>query len=815
MRIPVILLAGVVLGGSVILPVRAAGYHPEQKVIFKGKQKIQLRDAIQAFNSLPELGRQAMIANRLDLYFSEAGNSRYNSYFRWPDPGGMFVGADGNVRGWHQVRDSVPPVQWNEADRKLWDVGHNAVFPAVAKEVTAVIYETAKVIVNAMPPELRDSWLAEEAGLLYSATGGKAYGRGFETTTTDSGREVKHRKLAGLYDLRFVDAEGKEHAFGTVLTTHAKLWERRRKILYLCIQYTSRKEILALFSKEVAALTKSKETFSPQNGTSTPAPAAPPAEAPTPADERTAMGDTKQPSAPPQPAPASDAPQSAPNVAQPATAREPKEIPTSAPPIAPPSSQDLPTVAILKQIPVQARTAWIAEHLGMCFMDDNSKAVDSQNWVRGGAKYIGTDGQPHDFWTSQRKASNRWNEMNSGVKTQDDLVKVLSAFPEQVEQMTLQAAKAHLQALPELMRDAWLCELGGLLYIPGNSRSAYTNGINTLRNDGGFTFGYRAADSGRGCFRDTKGIEHKLSERNEYWNTCSKRWNILQLCAALIGPNMAVEALPEVMAELRKHNTVSPDYKPITPLIVACDTSEAEAYFRTVPRNQQDAWLSDIMGTCFLPDGSSSRDPEQNLKREALYLDRTGKVCRFYDNHDSRVWQKLSSLLPKGQRILVDKFPKEVEALALAAIKYQLPSMPQVMRDSWLCVNTGLCYLLGKDGDPYDKSEPSTFTTDNGNSHQTKRIKYEAYFTDTTGTRYQMVDRKPYWKEVGMKWAIATVCLKYCKLSDVIEAFGAEMATLRKNYEAATGKKAPADALPPSSGEGAGSRKTGMGTQWF
>ena len=1023
---------------GIITPAEAA-YRPETKVVLKGKAKTMLREALAAFNALPDIGRQAIIANRLELYFSEEGDSRYNSWDHCPNSGAKFVCADGSLRDWRQVKDSIPPVQWNDADRKVYDLGANAVFPSVSREVTPLIYETAKFIVRSMPHELRDSWLAEEAGLLYTASGAKAYAKGTTSTTTDSGKEVKSRKLASLYDLRFIDAEGQEQQYAKVLADHSQQYERRRKVLYLCIQYTSRKEILDLFSDELSTLrknakgaqenddadddapkssatanklkealanlpkesqeaflseqlgmcfmadgsnalsskraksgaiyigsdgeehnvssdlskasssdlSKARDTFRSANKSqiisafrpeliamahetapvllrampdmmrdawlsetaelcyasgdnkpytgkigavrtetgvevrfkslnlkyarfvdakgvehkpserdaqwakwgkrwtilhfcaqvggnedifkampleldalrrahskATGTPYTPPADL-----NRTAMGDTTSPSA--QSTTAMGDTQAPPQKVDTPTASAPVKllprttIPTTPPALAPTSDADSPVVATFKQVPQSAREAKLAAMLGICYMEDGSKATQSQNnYVRTGAKFIGSDGKVYDFKEEQAKVYQHWSALSAADADEAEKMAVYQAMPEVITQLLLQNAAHHLKAMPELVRDAWICELYGLYFIEGGTQSAYTGGSDSSPMANGFRLPYKDI-RGNSLFRDTKGVTHPWRDRQAYWNTWMWRWNICQFCAAMLGIDKVLSAcVPDEANTLRK---LAPEatqfpFEPLKPLLDS--DNEAVTYLRELPANRRYAWLSELMGLCFMKDGSSSVDEKNWIKRGALYIDPTGKEHDFWTDLNGPIWNKVNAMLPHGKHVILNKMPEEAEALALANIKYHLLNMPPLMRDAWLCIFGNLCFMDGSDADPYEK-EPGEFRTDKGNTFKIKRIRGDASFVDTKGEKHGMSDRRPFWKECAKTWNISVVSLKYCKISKVLEAFGAEVATLRKNYETATGKKAPGAESAPAAEESSGSRKTGMGTQWL
>ena len=526
-----------------------AAYHPEMKVVMKGRAKNLLREALAAFKDLPDIARQAIVANYLGLFFGEKEAVKWSTSSGEPytTSDAVFVATDGSVRKWKQTKASIPPVQWDAAAKKVRDVGADAVFPAVTKEVTEQIYKTAEVIVRSMPPVLRDSWLAEEAGLLFSTSGAKAYLEGTESLTSAIGREARCRKLNKALNLRFIDAGGKEQDYSKVLKEYEKQWEQRRVVLYLCIQYTSRKEILKLFGGEIAALKKAKADSdaakadaAAANNTAGIAQTPQKASEPTPSQaSSTAMGDAQKPEQ---------------NAGYPPL--NPIDIPTSAPYIAPPSANDSPLVAILKQMPADAREAWICEALGICFTPEGGKALDEQRKVKEGSLYIGSDGKTHDFWTSQRKATATWEHLSKIARTAQDKKYACGALSELVTQMLLHSIKYHMEKLPDLIRDIWLVETGGLYYMADGSRSAYPGRLYPLYMGNGFDVRYKMEDR-EARFRDSKGEEHSQNDRRPYMVTCDHSWRILKLCACMLGTDKAINVYPERLEILRKNNPES------------------------------------------------------------------------------------------------------------------------------------------------------------------------------------------------------------------------------------------------------------------
>lgn len=987
-------------------------YHPEHKVPLKGKMKTMLREVLVAMKSLPADAREAIVAGRLGLYFDpQTGESTYNPPDIEPNRGASFVGTDGELHSYYGVVGSVPPVQWRDVDSRVSELGASAVFPSIARDVTAQIYATARAIVQSMPPDLRDLWLSEEGGLLYTASGDRAYSGGYSNKRMEGGVEVQRRKLANYSDLRFRNSEGEEMAYSKVMMDNNQLWERRINILYLCIKYTSRKEIIGLFNNEISQLRKSADgsakDSSGDTGEDKASAALREACSSLPREAREALlaeqlglcfmedgsasiskkrvrsgarfigsdgksyelasalskassadlskardafrsaskstmlsafsdelGNMAQKMAPailkgmpemlrdawlaevaelcftpgggdaytgkmstarsemgleikykaldskkalfvdskgkehkysecdaamgkwskrwtllyacaqlggedkilealpvevdalrrshskvtgaPYTPPANLAQKPAPAPATPAPSAELvlAKLPTTPPPCPAPSASDSSLVARLKNISSQAREAWFAHIFGICFMPDLSSAYDGMK-VKGGARYVGSDGEEHDYWSAMIQAQNMWTQLIADARDNKVRLEAAQAFPELVTQMLRHTAQHHLKAMPELTREAWLAEISGLYFAPNVAQSAYSGGFDHTTMDGGFRVPYMNFRPGS-SFRDSKGTVRGWTIRRFDWDKWVRYWNTLQLCAYMIGIEQTTSVVPELMATLRKNATEASKYpyKWVPPAIEkkpeSADSKLAAAaeYIRNLPKSVRETWICEAMGACHMKDSSSVLSERRWIKKDASYVNSDAQERPFWEDQKNTLgaWGYLQTLLPNGKMDALPALTEETEALSMAAIKYHLLHLPQLMRDAWLCEFAGLCYVPGSSVDAY---EPHEYKTENNNTNKTKWIKRSAAFTDTQGVQHLATERVSYWGSCGKVWDIMSVCVKYCDIRKVLGMFPQEVDTLRRNYEKATNRKAPdwSLPLPPNSPDS----KTAMG----
>ena len=824
-----------------------AAYKPERRVELKGEAKTKLKEVVSLLRDMPNQGRQAIIAQRLGLYFSQDGESKYNGS-RNPSSGALFVDTTGATLDWNSVKNSMVPVQWREADDKVQYLGTDAVLPSFTKEVTSLIYATAKSIISSMPEVLRDAVLAEEGSLLYSTSGKKAYSSREKISYTNEGLVQRKRDFAvPSSELRFKDSEGYERAYSKVMSEHEKEWKLRCDIFARCIQYTSRKEILALFPNELNALRKSKASSTTKVAQDTPS-----AQDSTPSG-RTAMGDTTAPKppadikgdtksapqtvtamgntqAPQQPAATPATPQVTATLSTSASGKVATHLPKAPPAVPAPSSSDAPTVAALKKMPIRVREAWLAEWMGLCFMPDKTASLNDKKEAIKGARYVGTDGKEHDLWEDRQAGAALWSEASQNIDPnyRIGIVREFSAVTKQMAQHNLWF---QYWRLSEFMRDAWLAEMGSCLYLPDGSGSAYTATLGASRTESGLRGTFRQF-KGESKFRDSKGVEHNMKERNPYWEKGEdKSWNIMHACAALLGTKEVAVVMAQELATLRKHNPEAAKFPtPIqTPFLEGNPRIEFEEipydnngephpgveHFKKMNPASQEAWLAEKMGLLFMSDGQGAYDKKEG-RAGSLYVGSDGKTHDVLNTlKENGYMRNFLRRYDSETEAIIRSVPETSEKVALETAKYILLNAPRLMRDAWLCEVSGMCYVPGSTNDAY-RSDSEDVSTVEGKHVYVKLVNPPvAFFTDTTGVEHPVTDRQPYWKELGKKWPALYTCVKYCAPSKIFEAFSAEMAALRKNYTTSTKRPAPASAGTSSASPTSNDGNSAMGRRWF
>lgn len=211
-------------------------------------------------------------------------------------------------------------------------------------------------------------------------------------------------------------------------------------------------------------------------------------------------------------------------------------------------------VMAVKSLPKFTREAMFAERMGLCYMQNGETAYDSNHWIRGDAYFIGSDGKEHDFWKEVNAyGTSNWQGMLDrisplGVQT------VFNAFAAEITKIIHKNAAFHMKTIPAPLRDAWLAQMGGLLFLPDGS-SAYTGKDALLTHDYGIRVRYDAYDENEAAFADSQGnvyLRHNDEKLTPTWHIWENRFNTLSLCAQHVGIKEIVGQYNKEMAALRK-----------------------------------------------------------------------------------------------------------------------------------------------------------------------------------------------------------------------------------------------------------------------
>ena len=324
-----------------------AAYKGGDSSLIKGKRRLRLKEAMAAIRSMPRYAREAFYAEMLGLSFKPDGEQAMEASSQGHSAtrrGAHFVSSDGKEHDWLSAFSEADYNLWEKAKALALDVEVPVALSGFSREITKMVHRTAKAILDEMPTELRDCWLAETGGLCYMKGGVSAYSKKKTMLRSEAGYDVPCAKVSSR--ALFIDTQGKEIAKDKLFDEEVeKKWRRRYNVLHTCAYLVGLQEIQEFYPKEMALLKKNyKQRLK---------------------DENTAAGETEAP------AMASD------------------------------------TAVALMAWPKGAREAFLAERLWLCYMPDGSSGYDSRMWVQKGGRFIGSDGKECDFWENSNLMSNR------------------------------------------------------------------------------------------------------------------------------------------------------------------------------------------------------------------------------------------------------------------------------------------------------------------------------------------------------------------------------------------------------------------------
>lgn len=358
-----------------------AAYKGGDASLLKGKRKLRLKEAVSTIKSFPRFAREAFYAEMLGLSYKSDGSTAMVASSQGKSSthrGARFVGTDGKEHDWHSEYNAANSSKWEVAKASCVDVDVPVALSAFSRDITKMVHRTAKALLDEMPQELRDCWLAEEGGLCYVEGGASGYSGKQYVSRSEAGYDVPHPQL--LPTARFTDTNGVEHkVFELLRSETGQKWVRRKDVLHTCAYLVGKQEIFDLFPKEMAQLSK-------YHMEKTEAGAGSKAGGSTATPETSATAET--------------------------------------------------TSGALKLWPLAAREAFLVERLGLCYMKDGSSAYDSRAWVRQGARYISSDGKDSDWWSASNQMSDRdmWSKV-SKLYEKEGFETVMTAMKDDVDRL--------------------------------------------------------------------------------------------------------------------------------------------------------------------------------------------------------------------------------------------------------------------------------------------------------------------------------------------------------------------------------------------
>lgn len=369
-----------------------AEYKGGDASLLKGKRKQRYKEAVSTIKSFPRAAREAFFAEMLGLAYKPDGSAAIVASSQGrssTNKGTRYVGTDGKEHDWNSGYDTANGAKWETAKTCCVEVDVPVAMSAFSRDITKMVHRTAKVLLDDMPQEMRDLWLAQEGGMCYVAGGDSGYTGKAYVSRSEAGYDIAYPQLHQT--ALFTDTKGKEHkVFDLLRNETGQLWARRKEVLHTCSFLVGKKEILALFPEEMAQL---KEYYKGK--------------------------------------------------AKPGT--ESKAADTAAAPAT--------TAAAVKLWPLAAREAFLTERLGLCYMEDGSTIYDSRAWIRKGARYISSDGKNMDWWTGSNEMRDRdeWSRV-CALYEKEGHDKVMAEMKEDVERLKKAFAEHAPKKVQEKLR---------------------------------------------------------------------------------------------------------------------------------------------------------------------------------------------------------------------------------------------------------------------------------------------------------------------------------------------------------------------------
>ena len=360
-----------VAAGGMTSPVQAA-FSSDAKVEEYPKEEV--KKGVQALRTMPSTLRQACFAEKLGLLFMAtqasaykdelSSNSEEGCSFYGVRDNAQFVTSNGKVMNFlKELQDSFNKKNTGKSNREMWTrakraigaVGEEVVFAAFAADITKIAQQTAKTQLKSLPSKLRDAWLAHWGNFLFMEDGSNPYSG--ETRSRRHGTVGFQRELVTKnrrFGAKYIDSQGNKQDAAEVWQAFTKTprnaWAYDTASWCVCV--VGAEDILAMFPKETKAMAQYYAAARAESGAENAAPAQ-------------------------------------------------ADVP------------DTPAVRHMRELPMTARQAVLAEMLELLYMPDGGSTRDSwRGWTKHGAKFLGGDGVEYDFWKEHDKVpSVKWQEV--------------------------------------------------------------------------------------------------------------------------------------------------------------------------------------------------------------------------------------------------------------------------------------------------------------------------------------------------------------------------------------------------------------------
>ena len=220
----------------------------------KGKQRMELKEAVRGVNKMPILARDCFVAEQLGICFGKDGQGVGKQFHGRPATYGdkaFIVGSNGRLAAWMSA--AMPAgSQWGQSYADAMNFKQEAMLSLMTERVNLVVRNTAKYLMKEMPDDLRWILLATLDKKLYYQDGRSASEKKHVYSLECGAKFSYYGDWENGYCM---GASGEEIKVWEVFCR----WNRYRRwsdIVRRCANLVGDKDILALFPEEVKAIRK-------------------------------------------------------------------------------------------------------------------------------------------------------------------------------------------------------------------------------------------------------------------------------------------------------------------------------------------------------------------------------------------------------------------------------------------------------------------------------------------------------------------------------------------------------------------------------
>ncbi len=403
-----------------------AKYKPVDTSDIRGKQRMELMEAVKGVNKMPVPARDCFVAVRLGICFGKDGQGVGMQNNGRPIVNGdkaFFVRSNGRLAAWMDV--AMPArSQWDRSYDEEKKFKQDAMLSLMTGRVNLVVRNTAKYLLETLPPEARWAMLATIGKLLYHKDGSSAYDGYVHEVTMDCG--IKYQWV-GDWNAFYVGPDGKERTARDALPRKYMEWYG---VIFRCENLIGTRDILTLFPEEVKAMRRPHQQ----------------------------------------------------NIAE-IEKQEEETIASSQDKI--PKYEE--GIAALRRMSTALRRAWLAENMGFCYTQSDAPAYMAHHIANDNALFVDEQGKECKLsevatdkmapdWAAATKAA-----LAVGYE------QIAAPFKEELKKLAVQTATYILNKMPKEVCFSWLSETNKLLFqadgksIYPSSRQSSTIGYVTAQ----------------------------------------------------------------------------------------------------------------------------------------------------------------------------------------------------------------------------------------------------------------------------------------------------------------------------------------------